>query len=270
MKHCHISILCNELPFLKEKLPFLYKHFNQLIFVDYDIINKKNSSDGSTEFIETYPDSENKIILIKNFDPSKINYYHGESFIEKQKMFAAASKFVLDDIDVVWATDLDEFFKTKLIKEVEELFNKDPDLASIDLPHRIFVYNQYNYYNKSDFYIAPRITRHKKNFIYGHCDFQRYGKTIKYTARVLYHFAFVGFNRCSFKFDKVYKNRNFDHQKWLNIYLSALKKQQKYIRLTHSNTHLGLVSQPYNGDYPAYLNIENMCKELNICKELNT
>ena len=263
MKHCHISILCNELPFLKEKLPFLYQHFAQLIFVDYDIIKKTNSSDGSTEFIETYPDPDNKITLMKNFDPSKINYYHGESFIEKQKMFAAASKFVLDDIDVVWATDLDEFFKTELIKEVEELYNKYPDLTSIDLPHRIFVYNQYNYYKKSDFYIAPRITRHKKNFIYGHCDFHMYGKTIKYTAHVLYHFAFVGFNRCLFKFDKIYNNRNFDHKKWLNIYLSALKKQQKYIRLTHSNTHLGLISQPYNGEYPEYLNVENMCKELN-------
>lgn len=263
MKHCHISILCNELPFLKEKLPFLYKNFTQLIFVDYDIINKRNSIDGSTEFIKSYPDPENKIILIDEFDPSKINNYHGESFIEKQKMFAAASKYVKDDIDVVWATDLDEFFKTNLIKEVEELYNKDPSLVSIDLPHRIFVYNQYNYYNKSDFYIAPRITRHKKNFIYGHCDFQSYGKTIKYTAHVLYHFAFVGFNRCLFKFDKVYNNRNFDHQKWLNVYLSALKKKQKYIRLIHSNTHFGLVSQPYNGEYPEYLNVENMCDDLN-------
>ena len=46
MKHCHISILCNELPFLKEKLPYLYEHFEQLIFVDYNIITKGNSTDG--------------------------------------------------------------------------------------------------------------------------------------------------------------------------------------------------------------------------------
>lgn len=24
MNHCHISIMCNELPFLKHKLPFIY------------------------------------------------------------------------------------------------------------------------------------------------------------------------------------------------------------------------------------------------------
>ena len=34
MKHCHISIISNELPFLKRKLPFLYKNFDQIIFVD--------------------------------------------------------------------------------------------------------------------------------------------------------------------------------------------------------------------------------------------
>jgi len=265
MKHCHISILCNELPFLKEKVPFLYKHFKQLIFVDYDLVNKKNSVDGSIEFIETYPDPENKIILIKNFDPSKIKYYHGGSFVEKQKMFSAASKFVHDNIDVVWATDLDEFFETELIKEVEELYKKDPALTSIDLPHRIFVYNQYNYYNKPDFYIVPRITRHKKKFIYGHCDFHSYGKTIKYTYRVLYHFAFVGFNRCSFKFEKIYKNSSFNHKKWLQTYLSAYKNKQKYVKLSHSNTHFGLISQPYNGKYPDYLDVEKMCNELNIC-----
>ena len=263
MKHCHITIICNELVFLKHKLPFLYMYFAQLIFVDYNMITKANSTDGSIEFIESFPDPEKKIILIKNFDPDKIYRYHGESFIEKQKMFAAASVYVKDNIDIVWATDADEFFKVALIKEVENLYNIDPMLISIDLPHRIFVYNQYNYYNKSDFYIAPRITRHRKNFIYGHCDFQQYGKTIKYTNYVLYHFAFVGYQRCLFKYEKVYMNKNFNSKQWLKDYLDALKNNVKHIELIHSNTHLNLYSEPYNSDYPEYLDVDNMCKELN-------
>lgn len=263
MQNCHITIICNELTFLKHKLPFLYKYFTQLIFVDYNMITKSNSTDGSIEFIESFPDPEKKITLIKNFDPSKIHVYRGCSFIEKQKMFAAASVHIKDNIDIVWATDADEFFKVELIKDVENLYNNDSKLVSIDLPHRIFVYNQYNYYNKSDFYIAPRITRHRKGFIYGHCDFEQYGKTIKYTNHILYHFAFVGFERCLFKYEKVYKNKKFNHQKWLQDYLAANKNNMKHVRLIHSNTHLNLYSEPYTGNYPEYLDVDNLCKELN-------
>lgn len=272
MKHCHISILCNELPFLKEKLPYLYEHFEQLIFVDYNIITKGNSTDGSIEFIENFKDENNKITLIKDLNEdklNKINYYHGDSFIEKRKMFAIASYFVKQDMDIVWATDLDEFFETELINDVENLFNNDKHLQSIDLPHKIFVYNQYNYYNKNDFYIAPRITRHRPNFIYGHCNFDKYGKTIRYNKRYLYHFAFVGYNRCFFKFNKVYNNKKFNHINWLNNYLTNLKKKEKYINLEHSNTELKLISQPYNGTYPDYLNLDNLCNELNNIENIN-
>ena len=37
MKFCHLNLCCNELPFLKEKIPFLYNHFQQIIIIDYDI-----------------------------------------------------------------------------------------------------------------------------------------------------------------------------------------------------------------------------------------
>lgn len=263
MKHCHISILCNELPFLKEKLPFLYKYFDQIIFVDYDIVNKCNSHDGSIEYIEKFPDKKDKIILIKDFNPKLIHKYNGVSVIEKRKMFAKASEYVSDDIDIVWATDLDEFFEEELIDEVEKLMNNDINLRSINLPHKIFVYNQYNYYDKDDFYISARITRHIKNFIYGHCNFQTYGKTIKYNKRYLYHYAFIGYNRCYFKLNKIYKNASLNTNKWLEIYLTALHSNKKYIKLIHTNTNLNLYSSPYKGNHPNYLRVNKMCKELN-------
>lgn len=264
MRHCHISILCNELIFLKQKLPFIYKHFSQLIFVDYDISSKGNSTDGSIEFIENYEDIDNKITLIKDFNPSDILVYHGVSFIEKQKMFAAASSVVNNNIDVIWATDLDEFFNVNLIKDVEELYMNDDNLVSIDLPHLIFAYNEHNYFDKKDkFYIKPRITKHIINNIYGHCDFQQYGKTIKYEKEYLYHFAFIGFERCLFKFDKINYNKGFNHKNWLNDYLNSFQKNIKYIELLHPKVHLKLYSKPYTGSFPDYLNVNLLCNELN-------
>ena len=69
-----------------DQIEFLYKHFAQLIFVDYNMITKTNSTDGTIKFIESFPDPEEKITLIKDFDPSKIHIYRGYSFIEKRKM----------------------------------------------------------------------------------------------------------------------------------------------------------------------------------------
>lgn len=263
MKHTHISILCNELPFLKQKLSFLYENFQQLIFVDYNIHTRGNSNDGSIEFIETFNDKENKITLIKNFNPNIIKNYKGLSFIEKQKMFACASKYINDNTDLVWATDLDEFFHKELIKKVEKLYNNDKNLQSIDLPHKVFVYNQYNIYNSKSFYIAARITKHKKNFIYGHCDFNSYGKTIKLKDEYLYHYAFIGYKRCCFKFINIYKNSNFNHELWLKKYLDALNNNKKYILLPHSNKSLNLHTIKYDGEHPNYIDLDTMCNDLN-------
>ena len=54
-----------------------------------------------------------------------------------------------DNIDIVWATDLDEFFERDLINEVENIYLNDSQIVSIDLPHKIFAYNQYNVFNKN-------------------------------------------------------------------------------------------------------------------------
>ena len=265
MKKCHISIMCNEIYFLKEKLQFLYDNFDQLIFVDYNIFDNCNSTDGSIEYINNFNDINNKIKLITDFDPDKIIKYHGESFVKKQKMFAEASKHINNNIDIIWATDLDEFFDIDLIERVDKEFINDNKLQSIDIPHKIFVYNQYNYYNKNDFYICPRITRHQKGFIYGHCNFQKYGKTIKLDDCFFYHFAFIGYNRCKFKYN-LYNNRSFNKEYWLDVYLKSLSNNVKYVSLIHNNVHLNLYSKPYMGSFPDYINIERMVTGLNtIC-----
>ena len=77
--------MCNELVFLKYKLPFMYDNFDQLIFVDYDLTRKCGSTDGSIEFLKSYPDPSNKIYIVDNFNPDIITSYRGCSFIEKKK-----------------------------------------------------------------------------------------------------------------------------------------------------------------------------------------
>ena len=54
MKHCHISIMTNELPFLKRKLDFLYGLFEQIIFIDYNMISKTNSDDEMFKELNVY------------------------------------------------------------------------------------------------------------------------------------------------------------------------------------------------------------------------
>lgn len=259
MKHCHISLLCNELAFLKRKLPFLYKHFDQIIFVDYDIIEEKNSTDGSIEYIENFEDPENKITLLKFSKHTEIKTFRGVSYEEKRKMFAYASKFVKDDNNIVWATDMDEFFNETLISVVESLYNNDDKLQSIDLPHKVFIYNEHNYFPVDDFYIVPRITKHKPKFLYGHCDFDKYGKTIKYTEDFLYHYAFVGYKRTLHK-QKLYDRED---KNWFEKYLSFLNNGDQYVNLEHPSRHRRLRSDKYLGDHPDYLDVNNMCNELN-------
>ena len=209
LKHCHFSILYNELPFLKQKLPFLYDHFDQIIFYDLNIKTFKFSDDGSHEFIKNYPDPLNKITLIEKTNLSDVTNFKGNSFIEKQKMFAVGSSFVKDDIDVFWCTDMDEFFSASLIKKVELQFILEA-AKSILVPHFIFFKdtehlicrNEFKIKNKSiEYQLLPwsRITVHKKGNIYGHCSLQEQFLPSKIVDDMIYHFAYIGDQRVRFK-----------------------------------------------------------------------
>lgn len=253
--------MSNELPFLKRKLPFLYKNFAQIILVDYDMFNKSNSKDGTLEYIESYADVEKKITLIKDFNPNAVSEYRGVSYKDKQKMFAKASRYINHDVDVVWATDLDEFFEERIIRTIEEVYRADSTVVSIDIPHTIFAYNQYNIFNSGEFYISPRITKHRNGFIYGHCDFASYGKTIRLNRETLYHFAFIGLARCDFKINKIYTDLP-TYSDWLTKYKLALSKGDKYVDLPHPNRNIGMRTIKYDGKIPEYIDGE-MFEELN-------
>ena len=205
MKQCHFSILYNELPFLKQKLPFLYEYFDQIIFYDLNVACEKPhfSTDGSHEYILDYPDPQKKISIVEETDLSKVTKYYGGSGIAKRKMFTLASQYVRDEVDVFWCTDMDEFFYPSLIKEVESTLSDHPAVNSINLKH---------YYFWKDFdlilcdptsdtgELPPRIARHKPGNIYGHCSLhQQYPKTKVLDSHQIYHFAWLGEERFSYK-----------------------------------------------------------------------
>ena len=207
MKHCHFSILYNELPFLKQKLPFLYEYFDQIIFYDLNVACEKPhfSTDGSHEYILDYPDPQNKINIVEETDLSQVTKYYGGSGIAKRKMFTLASQYVRDEMDIFWCTDMDEFFYPSLIKEVESTLCHHPEVNSIDLDHYYF-WKDFDLIlcdPTSDFMrIAPRIARHKQGNIYGHCSLhEQYPETKTLDDHKLYHFAWLGEERCMYKID---------------------------------------------------------------------
>jgi len=205
MRHCHFSILWNEITFLKQKLPFLYENFDQLIFYDLNVMEEpyRFSDDGSHEYIKNFPDPEGKITIIERKDLSTITATVGASFIGKRKMFIVGSDYVWDDIDVFWATDMDEFFDVELIERVEAIFNEHPDINSIHP-------NQYEFWKNHKFIVCRpdsdtwentvRVARHKKGNVYGHCTLhEQYPPTFEIKEGLLYHFGCVGEKRMRFK-----------------------------------------------------------------------
>lgn len=259
MKHCHFSILSNEKPFLKHKLPFLYKHFEQIIF--YDLNQSGNfSEDGSHEYIKNFPDPEKKIILIEKRDLSEVKKYKGASFTFKRKMFAVGSSFVRDDMDVFWCTDMDEFFRQSLIVKVEKVL-KDNRTNTIQMPHLIFFKNQNLVYSRQNgdikIMLYCRIARHKKGNLYGHCSLQsQYPPHKVISDESIYHFAYVGRKRveskCAGFFDKRIKS-----------FKETIDDSQVHgYPNMHPSPYMKLGVKRYKGDFPSYIDVERLMSDL--------
>ena len=285
MKHCHFSILYNELPFLKQKMSFLYENFDQLIFYDLNVTDPVGeytfSTDGTHEFIRDYPDPENKITLIetKNLDHVSIEGMPGHGSHGKRKMFIEGSKYIKDDIDVYWCTDMDEFFTKGLISKVENIFSST-DYDHVDLYHLL-------YYKDLDHILAdpdnalfdlalPRIARHAPGNIYGHCSLKdQYRKLCKIHPQeeLYYHFAWVGEKRVKFKFDFYVSNgasaenyKNYSENIWDNFNPSQIKtetgKLYGYPQM-HPNPAIKKGVLKCEIELPSYINKEQLLGDLN-------
>ena len=260
MKHCHFSILFNELPFLKQKLPFLYKHFDQIIFFDLNIKTGSFSNDGSHEFIKNYPDPECKITLIEKADLSDVLNFKGVGFKVKHKMFAVGSSYVRDDIDVFWCTDMDEFFCRSLIPKVERKITSGL-ASSILVPHLIFFKNEKWLLCREgvEYQTLPwaRIVAHKSGNVYGHCSIAtQFPPTTTIKNEIIFHFAYVGDSRVRLKCGLYPSGRTFMD----NVWKFCLEDDEKLPILSN-----GLIQQNHH-NFPNYINIKEMIKDLEIIK----
>lgn len=236
-KHCHFSIVFNEIDFLRMKLPFLYDYFDQLIFFDLNAFGEiRFSDDGSHEYIKEYPDPKNKITLIENkedIDKGGI-YGRGMGPRIKQKMFTYGSQFVRDDINIFWCTDMDEFFNAELIFDVENLYeNKPSEWNTIQVPYYNFWYNTdyvltqdrkcyYDYGN-----VAVRIVKHTPGNIYGHCNIGHdYPPIYNLENNFLYHFSWIGERRVREKLLYYNISNNYIKDVWFSFSPKKFEKEK--------------------------------------------
>ena len=274
MKHCHFSILYNEIGFLKQKLPFLYQHFHQIIFYDLSAFDGKMqfSSDGSHEWIKGYPDPEKKITLIERRDLGKIKPIAGNGTnLTKRRMFTIGSSFVSNDIDVFWCTDMDEFFTEDLIREVEEIL-KDPGVDSIENEHFLFWKDLHilNCRSNEDLSIPfiSRIARHRKGNIYGHCSLKAQFPKNRRAKNKIYHFSNVGKEKTFQKIFKYYGGTRKGYREiWEEVSKIPLKPGEFYNgREMHPGRGMpGLGIMIYPGDLEKelpYVNFPELAKDL--------
>ena len=263
MKHCHFSILYNELPFLKVKLPFLYENFDQLIFFDLNIMDDSISNDGSHEFIQNYPDPKNKIILIKNVNFENIKKYCGESFVKKRKMFAVGSQYVKDDIDVFWCTDMDEFFDSKMIKDVENALC-DEEIQSVNIDHMIFIKDLNHYFTENKKKNIPffcRVARHKKGNLYGHCSLNNQFKPSAYIENnYIYHYGYVGNSRVLHKLFLYSQTKPSVRKHYIDYINNVWFGTKKLVHPSINNKWK--VNESKEIKHPSYINVNELCEEL--------
>ena len=277
MKHCHIMHLCNEISFLKQKLPFLYENFYQLIFYDLNIympyLGKPAcfSIDGSHEYIKNFPDPEGKITLIEKTDLSGFPSNAGVGTKDKCRMYFASSSYVGDDIDVVWVTDADEFFHKEAIAEAEGIFTKDPKMVSIYLDwytfirdYRFVAYPPLNQSASWDWRYMKRIVRHKKGRVYGHGDLvSGNAPTCKMENFKLYHFTALTKERLLFKhLPPERRVRDGFWDAWDRFDSSEVNDGEIYgYPYMHYSPVMDTGIRRFKGEYPDYINLDELPKE---------
>ncbi len=273
LKHCHFQICYNEYPFLLEKLPFLYKNFDQIIFYDLCVTKTpySNSTDGSLEFLKKYPDPEKKIIVLDSADLSGVRTDIGMSVAGKKQMFVRGSQYVKDDINVFWCTDADEFFTQETFDKVDDFFASNDKHQSYDFPHYVFFKDADHIFCNAD----PkqdtmtlgwgRIARHKKGNIYGHCTItKQYSPTYFDNESRYFHFAYVGDSRVKYKLTYLPNKKDFLTQCW-NLNLNNVKPNQVYgydIGM-HPNKEVKKGIKKISAKLPDYINKDRLINNLN-------
>jgi ADP-heptose:LPS heptosyltransferase/glycosyltransferase involved in cell wall biosynthesis/predicted O-methyltransferase YrrM len=124
-KFSFVMIVLNGMPFIEYSLKSIYEFAHEVIIVEGAVekcmsaANPDGSStDGTLEFIKSFPDPERKIELIQGRWP------------EKCEMQNVALRQVTGDY--VWLIDSDEVYKTEHLKRIKKVCMDDPSITQVN------------------------------------------------------------------------------------------------------------------------------------------
>ncbi len=124
-KFSFVMIVLNGVPFIEYSLKSIYDFANEIIIVEGAVekcmfaANPDGSStDGTVEFIKSFPDPAGKIKLIQG------------KWLEKCDMQNEALKRITGDY--VWLIDSDEVYKGEDLEKIRSILKKDPTITQVN------------------------------------------------------------------------------------------------------------------------------------------
>ncbi len=120
-----VMIVLNGMPFIEYSLESIYDFAHEIIIVEGAVENcmfaanaDGGSTDGTVEFIESFPDPQGKIKLIRGRWP------------EKCEMQNEALKHVSGNY--VWLIDSDEVYKKEHLERIKGILESDPSITQVN------------------------------------------------------------------------------------------------------------------------------------------
>ena len=124
-KFSFIMIVLNGMPFIEYSLKSVYDFAHEIIIVEGAVENcmfaanpDGSSTDGTVEFIKSFPDRQNKIKLVQGKWP------------EKCEMQNEALKHVTGNY--VWLIDSDEVYKREDLEKIRQILQKDHSITQVN------------------------------------------------------------------------------------------------------------------------------------------
>ncbi len=124
-KFSFVMIVLNGMPFIEYSLKSVYDFAHEIIIIEGAVENcmfaanpDGSSTDGTVEFIQSFPDPQNKIRLIQGRWP------------EKCEMQNEALKYVTGDY--IWLIDSDEVYKREHLEKIKEIIKKEPSITQVN------------------------------------------------------------------------------------------------------------------------------------------
>ena len=120
-----VMIVLNGMPFIEYSLKSVYDFAHEIIIIEGAVENcmfaanaDGSSTDGTVEFIESFPDPQNKVKLVRGRWP------------EKCEMQNEALRYVTGDY--VWLIDSDEVYKREDLEKIKEILKGDPSITQVN------------------------------------------------------------------------------------------------------------------------------------------